>query len=353
MRETKRERERAMKAKPFVLIGLVLSGLGILILNHLNLVVHLRTQRSAITTPTAATHRSQSASFVFPAHSWLLTKHVSHYATLMMMDDASNDSDTHILHFTSLAFIRDSMERADYLREHLKCVFRLDFTPSNQSAARAIKAPSEIYEIHYKPMTIGPRSLWRIKCNLTIEDGIAFSPNNSTRVVIALVIEQEADDASLLFKRPRRVNDLSSTRKRPHVAHCLHKVIRLTQSRFKMLSNWIDMQRAIGIHKIKMCMFDSNITQYERQIEEKYQDYVELVKHSTRIEDVCKWQIEKQQEHPELLANCQEMHTMHFNMSKYAVFQHHQMICTQTCYASFRHEYEYVTNSYQVFLFLL
>ena len=282
-------------------------------------------------------HRQRHEQYdVFPTQQWLLSKDVSHYSTLM---EANNDT----LQFTSLAFIRDTMENPEYLLQHLKCVIR------NENGQKVIKEPSEIYEINYKPMTVGPRSLWRIKCNLTGNDGVSYASSNTNGIVLALIIdENKVKEETILYKRPSMMR--RSVPKLPQVAHCLHKVINLTSSRFKMLSNWIDMQRAIGIHKIKMCMFDSNITQYERQLQEKYADYVEIVKHHTKIEDVCKWQMEKQREHPhsiqyaELLANCREMHDMHFNMSEYAVFQHHQMMCTQSCYAGFRNEYEYVTN---------
>jgi hypothetical protein len=280
---------------------------------------------------------------VIMSNDWILNFNISLYSSII-----SYEQDSSVVQTESLAFINREIENLNYLKLHLKCIFKWN------GSDLVFVEPYEIYEINFKRMPRGPKSIWRIKCQLNLHQHKILDANN---LFITLIDYKYFDYYSNLYKnnlneiiilhKPKLVNKLKQKKKQ--VAHCLHKVIDLNKKRFNMLLNWIYMQKEIGIAKIKLCLFDINSNQ-QSIMKEIFGDYIELVNHKTKIAQVCNWQLLKAHQHSNsrsykfLLENCKKLTLVHFQMKHYPTFQHQQMICTQDCYSQYRNEYEYVTN---------
>ena len=217
-------------------------------------------------------------------------------------------------------------------------------------------------------MFFGPKSVWRVRCNVTRAEylthaGLAANTSTTNHRVpprglyVALVdylffyhwlqrLKLDMRDV-LVFQKPALLRKQAP--KERAVAHCLHKVIDLTPGKVLMLHNWIDMQRRIGIAKIKMCLFDER-PDVSEALKRKYGDYVHITRHYTKLHDVCRWQYRNWLALPNskifrfLNRNCKQMYRLHFDLSYYPIFQYQQMMCSQDCYMHFKHQYEYVTN---------
>lgn len=280
---------------------------------------------------------------VVMSNEWILNFNISLYASII-----SYEQDNSVIQTESLAFIYRDIEDLKYLQSHLKCLFKWN------GSELIFKEPYEIYEINFKRMPRGPKSIWRIKCQLNLHEYEILDINN---VFITLIDYKYFDYHSNLYKnslneiimfhKPKLIEKLPQKKKQ--VAHCLHKVIDLDKNRFNMLLNWIYMQKEIGIAKIKLCLFDINPVQ-QSTMKEIFGDYIELVNHKTKLTQICNWQLAKSHQHANsraykfLVENCKKLAYIHFQMKHYPTFQHQQMICTQDCYSQYRNEFEYVTN---------
>jgi hypothetical protein len=280
---------------------------------------------------------------VVMSNEWILNFNISLYSSIIYYEQ-----DNSVIQTESLAFINRDIEDIKYLRSHLKCLFKWN------GSDLIFEEPIEIYEINFKRMPRGPKSIWRIKCQLNLHEYEILDINN---FYITLIDYKYFDYHSnlyknnlneiIIFQKPRLVNKLKQKKKQ--VAHCLHKVIDLDKNRFNMLMNWIYMQKEIGIAKIKLCLFDINSNQ-QSTMKYVFGDYIEIVNHKTKITQICNWQMAKAHQHTNsrtykfILDNCKKLAYIHFQMKHYPTFQHQQMICTQDCYAEYRNEYEYVTN---------
>ena len=273
---------------------------------------------------------------VFASNTWILNFNISHYSSNIIVDSGNNNTSTDNgdVQVVTLAFIERYIEHAGMLQHRLRCVIRVPREGNDPDLPRTrliVKKPVEIYEINYKPMQQGPKSLWRVKCNVSR----AEHRGEVRSIRVALIDKRfiahwldafrvrEMRDA-LLFHEPRLVERVEP--RKPQVAHCLHKVIDLTEERMRMLTSWLDMQRGIGIAQVRMCMFDWPL-EYVSQLRAEYGQFVELVNHETKLHDICRWQLRMGESHPYTRAyrllrhNCKQhidLLPLHSNILKYA-----------------------------------
>ena len=232
---------------------------------------------------------------LFASNAWILNHNISHYSSMLDFNSTGDGS----IELTQLAFIKRQLERHTYLKSNLKCLVKIN-------SKIIMRTPHHIFEIHYKNMPFGARSIWRVKCRLNRSD--YTNTNTSTSMSVAQLTRQvhvalvdrswfehwtrklRLDIADVvLFHRPSVLQ--RHVPKRAQVAHCLHKVIDLTPQRFHMLVNWLEMQRRIGVARVRMCLFDY-APQYVSTLRAKFpRAYLDIVFHQTKMHDVCRWQL--------------------------------------------------------------
>jgi hypothetical protein len=154
-----------------------------------------------------------------PTNEWVLNFNVSLYSSIMTEEQRD------LIQTEHLAFINRPLENLSYLTKNLRCIFKW-----NNSGLEFVK-PVEIFEINYKKMIRGPKSIWRIRCQLNRR-------LNKVAEIEALHVAlldykyfntyasqfKENLNEILIFQKPTLVKKWLPKKK--GLAHCLHKVIK-------------------------------------------------------------------------------------------------------------------------------
>jgi radical SAM superfamily enzyme len=82
--------------------------------------------------------------------------------------------------------------------------------------------------------------------------------------------------------------------KKQSVAHCVHMfygVDNITSNAMLKFSNWVELQRNIGIDRIRIYVLKLEKKTFD-YLNEKYKNFIDFVYHPTKFDSICGW-IEK------------------------------------------------------------
>ncbi len=163
------------------------------------------------------------------------------------------------MQIVALAFAHSHIDSYHELRFRLRCVLRMrneDNTPR-----LILKKADEISEINYKPVKVGPRVIWRVKCSVSRDE----HDGDLSSVRFALVDIEYMDfwlahykvtkvDDTLLYHAPRFVERFKP--RRAHTGYCLDKASQMNAERYESLLSWLNSHSHVGHDRVRMCLFD-------------------------------------------------------------------------------------------------
>lgn len=136
--------------------------------------------------------------------------------------------------------------------------------------------------------------------------------------------------------------------KKKAVAHCVHMVRFLNKNNaLERLFNWLDIQKSIGIDRIKLYLYDveSNLKQ---KIASPFVETDDIV---TNFRNVCEFQLNLVKNDTtgsyvkrSLLKACENTHGIYLKQLDWGVQTTLELLVSNDCYSGFRYTHEYVSN---------
>jgi hypothetical protein len=279
---------------------------------------------------------------VVDSNEWIFNYNVTQYSSILIGGEWDQD-----IIIESLVFFDNLKTINDNFQNDIKC-----FVISNYQGYLVDLIEMKLIRLMY--IDFFPKFLFKCTCKLnrTIHKN-NFNHINMAIVDITYFYYYKGiffnNELLLSLQKPDFINITLSKKKQ--VANCVHMLARIDDATsFNKVNDWLSLQREIGFAKIKLYLF--NIDEiYVQKLRLNYgNEFIDLKKHSTSIEDVCNWQIKLLSEDGKnsikrfLYENCQRAYKLHFKMSDTFVYNSHERLNTNDCYMRFRHQYEYVTN---------
>jgi hypothetical protein len=134
------------------------------------------------------------------------------------------------------------------------------------------------------------------------------------------------------------------------IGHCVHLIRDLNQNRSKRLLNWTKMQKKIGIKEIRLYIFNVTGDVVSSIRENNSNDFIKIIYHHTKFEDVCKKEIKRLNSNPSSIffrkqhMICENAFKIYFNFNDEMISNAHERINTNDCFFNYKYEYEYVSN---------
>jgi hypothetical protein len=218
---------------------------------------------------------------VVKSNEWIFNFNVTQYSSILIGGGWNKDATIEALVFF------DTIKKNENFADDIKCFIR----SNDQSYLVELIEMKLIRLMHIE---FFPKLLYKCTCKLNktihknLYDHIGMAIVDITYFNYYKSIFNN-DQLLLSLQKPDFINKTLSKKKQ--VANCVHMLARIDDATsFSKVNNWLGLQHEIGIAKVKMYLFDIDEI-YIQKLKENYgKDYIELIKHSTRFEDVCGWQ---------------------------------------------------------------
>ncbi len=125
--------------------------------------------------------------------------------------------------------------------------------------------------------------IFRIKCN--VAKALAFHENISISI---LETNATIKNGTIMFAQLPTVVSEKGLTLRKAIINCVHMLRNVDFESYKRISNWLVLQQAIGIDKIRFYDINTNKT-YVNQIKSDHPTFVEFVNYQYNINDSCHW----------------------------------------------------------------
>ena len=276
---------------------------------------------------------------------WVINGNITQYSAYLLRENNLFSKEQYIEAFIILSFELESIgAKKIQIEKYLKCFYKFENALNKVDILK-------IRKISFMPVKGVNKKLYRIRCRINEN----LNSDNLDSIKVAIVAENEFENNKIpidyiQYQKTSILNMNKPDKLQKGVAHCVHMLRNLDERRRKRLINWIEQQKAIGISEIRIYMYDVS-NELVDLLESSYQKrYLKLIKHPIKYEEVCKHQIMNAEMYPEssiyknLLNNCKNAHSYHFEMSDDLVFNTHERINTNDCFFSYKYEYKYVTT---------
>ena len=276
---------------------------------------------------------------------WVINGNITQYSAYFLTQKNFFSSYQYIEALLVLSFELES-NRAIKIENYLKCLYKT----ANDDEFNKLDT-SSVIKISFMPVKGINKKLYRVRCR--INENLNSDIHDSIQVAIVAENEFENNKIPKDYIQYQRTNILKmnkSEESRNRVAHCVHMLRNLDERRTKRLVNWIEQQKAIGISKISIYMYDVS-NELVDLLEKRYESsFLKLIKHPVKYEEVCKHQIMNAKMYPEssiyknLLNICKNAHNYHFEMTNNLVSNTHERINTNDCFFNYKYDFKYVTT---------
>lgn len=290
---------------------------------------------------------SNSGVQVFDANTWIFNQRVAQYSTKIVLD---NRGDVII---EALAFFSYENEISDLIKSKVRCIALVG---KRVHVLRILDSTSIVTLI--PSGSIFSRLLWKIRCEL--KSTMYDASDNLREIRIALTDVEEYQNLKNTHKFDGQENylvsfhhatfhDLKVPKKRA-VAHCVHMVRGLDETRTRRMRNWLFIQKSIGIDRVRL-YFASVNKSVENALRDEFRDFIEVVNYGLEFGSVCRSALsivnssQVEQEISEYMyENCLKFYRVYFDDSKSFMINAHEKICTNDCLMNFQYQYEFATN---------
>lgn len=206
-----------------------------------------------------ATFRKQVV--VKRSNRWILNGDIAQYSTI-----AQNRSGKRIV-LEALVFF---LAKPHSLLEYRRCLVKI-----KQNDFRLI-IPSEILLLEES----NGDSLYKIKCVLASS---LFVGNN---ISVAVVDIREILDSPIIFlQKPNGI--IKQRVKKQAIINCVHTLRNVDQTRYLNIKSWLEINKAIGVSKVRMCFVDSDSNIFIKNLQIEYSNYVKIVYHGLNSTNIC------------------------------------------------------------------
>jgi hypothetical protein len=282
---------------------------------------------------------------------WTINGNIVQYSSFVILVE------TNLIKIEVLALSNKRYLDTTDLHNNIKCVIKM-----KNDFKLYITSPYDIVAIPFMETNDIPSTLWKFQCFYKFSNQENFLDSKDLAVSLVDVNDFKSNKKNSIFLNNKAVLSINYIQyqkpayfnlfkpKKKAVAHCVHLLRGLDHTRTVRILNWIELQRKIGIKKIRLYVLDVEESVIQL-IKKKYsQDFIEIIFHHTNLKDVCKKQIERLENYPnslfyqKLYDYCKTAFEKHYNISKILVLNAHERINTNDCFYNYKYEYEYVTN---------
>jgi hypothetical protein len=182
--------------------------------------------------------------------------------------------------------------------------------------------------------------IFKVKCVIENSDYLAINGQISVSVVDSRIYNEKQQSSlknstkqQTLFAHRVKLHPAGKAKEKS-IVNCVHMLRNVDEPRFLRILNWIEINKAFGMAKIKFYTIDSE-NPYLSKIKSKYRKLVEVHYYKMKIEHICVSMIKRG------ITNCVENYGYFFDEQ---FFNYHERIATNACYMTARLTYEFFTN---------
>ena len=282
---------------------------------------------------------------IFESNTWVFNQNVSHFSAKLIL---TKEHRLFVEAFTIFNYIKDNEKNIFY--EKIKCIVMLDWALHifNISESIILYKSSDASQIP---------DFWKVRCEIKPVDEF-LSKITKIRVALTDIGEfgrlnkSESIQNKNLLLSFQSVNFYDErTTKKKSVAHCVHMVYDLNYVKIQRLRNWLNIQKRIGIDRIKL--YFTRVKELVKfPLKQEFKDYIEIIDYKLDFNSICKfplylnrtsWNAKNRVTLEYLYENCLNFYK-YFNSSKFTIFNAHETICTNDCLIDFKYKYEFTTN---------
>lgn len=282
---------------------------------------------------------------VFNANTWIFNQNVAQYSTRALLTQQGT------ILVEALAFFNyDENEKLDYVKAKIRCIV---FVDNKSYVLRVFEVINQITLVPSGSLTF--RFLWKVRCELPQSQ---IHLRGKIKLALTDIDEYERLNSSDRFKSSKKYYLLSFQEanfydlkipKKKSVVHCVHMVRNLNEVRRKRMRNWLEIQKQIGIDRVRLYFARVDKT-IETSLKDEFKDFIDIVPYRLEYENICKFSIQLKNNEKDreiinyIVDNCLQFYRVYFNESKVFMINHHEKICTNDCLLNFKYEYEFATN---------
>ena len=232
------------------------------------------------------------------------------------------------------------------IKRNLKCIYNF-----GKNKTLKIANITSVIKMNFMVTKNLPKYLYRIKCSIEFMQ----NQNSFDSANVAIIYKDDFRNSLpviryLQLQKPIVLLTDKPDISRKGVAHCVHMLRDINDQNENALYNWLEMQKEIGISEISIYAYDVSNSVID-SIKNRYSNkFLKFVNYYTAYEDVCNFQINNVQRHPvnsiyeQILNNCKQSYSYHFELSNFLVFNTHERISTNDCFFNYKFDYKYITN---------
>jgi hypothetical protein len=241
----------------------------------------------------------------FESSSWIFNKNVLQYSTIMTVNYKQRIEIESIIMFNKT---REKMIKS------LKCFFLIgENIIILQKATELVKIDA---------FSRNKYILFKVKCSLEPDKHVGLLDSLYVGVIDLndLSSSDSIQNATIFVHKPKIFDRLIPKQKK--IVNCVHTVYDLSEKRYLKIRNWIQMNKAFGVERIKLCALDFN-SPYLMRLKSEFSSLIEINKYQLNLRFICSIM--------EIfgVVDCFESYFFYFNAA--ANFNFHEKICTNEC----------------------
>jgi hypothetical protein len=269
------------------------------------------------------------------SNEWIFNFNITQYSSIFSSLKPSNEIITESL----VLFDYEDIYNMAYINDNVKCLIHI-----NQNEVFYMK-PIKILKIDLMPVNGKPKSLFKIECFF------AYDPISIKYLHVSIIDSKyfALNQHPISFQKAIFYN--RNIPKQKAIVNCVHMIRNLNEEKLKTLKEWIQIQKRIGVAKLKLYFFQVNSTILS-DLSKLDSNYLELVNYKTSFNQICKRNIEMVKKYPNstnfiyLYNNCKKSFNIHFKsiFTDVDLFNTHERINTNDCYLKSKYQYEFFSN---------
>ena len=292
---------------------------------------------------TQAISQLNMASHVFNSNTWIANENVLQYSAILSSNDENNNLEIEVI-----AFFKETSWRV--ISESSQCVINL----ASSTVKKLIKAPSLVLRLEQTANFV----IYKVVCVLEPREYFLYELRSQVSVAVInaqdfLNLNSTQLFGKLFFHRPKFVEKPTGG-KRNATINCVHTLRGLDQKTYANILNWIEINKWMGVAKVRLYALDYDQSANLREIELKFSDFVEIVAHEVNITKIC-FNLHGQRGVFRPYEECMKKFAEYFKLTgknRLNVLGLHEKLCTNDCFIHNKHVYQYLTN-YDVDEFIL
>ena len=147
--------------------------------------------------------------------------------------------------------------------------------------------------------------------------------------------ENRALEKPLIFSHRAELYNQKTTRAQS-IQNCVHMLRSISETRYISILNWIEINRALGVHDIVFYTIEHN-NPYLSRIKEKYPKNIKIIEYEHNISEICA----NRARYGYAIEECKKEYQFYFEIEQ---LDYHERVNTNACLMHAKFTHEFMTN---------